>query len=356
MRVLPGMATVLALVVLACDKPPPPAAEVRPVRSVVVQPRTIGEPITLTGQVRAQNETSLAFRIDGRLIERRVDVGARVTAGQVVAKIDAQNEQNSLRSAEASVLAAEGQLQQARGAFDRQQKLLGNGFTTRAQFDQAQQALQTAQAQVTSTQAQLRTARDRVGYTELAAETAGSVTATGAEAGEVVRAGQMIVQIAPEGKRDAVFDVPSQLIRTAPKDPSIEVALTDDPTIKTMGQVREVAPEADPTTRTFQVKIELTAPPPGMRLGATVLGRIVLTAAATIEIPASALTRSEGRPAVWLVDRASGTVSLRSIEVLRYEPATVLVSDGLAAGETVVTAGVQTLRPGQKVRLLEGAP
>ncbi len=349
-------AVIGALLVASCDKPQPPAPEVRPVRAVVVQPRDVGDPATLTGQIKAQNETNLAFRIDGRMIERRVDVGARLAAGQVVAKLDPQNERNAQRSAEAALLAAQGQLQQARGAFDRQEKLLASGFTTRAQFDQAQQVLQTAQAQVTSTEAQLQTARDRVGYTELASETAGAVTAVGAEAGEVVRAGQMVVQIAPQGRRDAVFDVPAALIRVAPKDPPVEIALTDDPTVKTTGRVREVAPQADPATRTFQVKVELSDPPEAMRLGATVTGRIVLTAIPAIEIPASALTRSEGQPAVWLVDRDKATVSLRAIEVLRYEPASVLVSQGLAAGEVVVTAGVQTLRPGQKVRLLETAP
>jgi RND family efflux transporter MFP subunit len=351
------MLAVSGFVALACcDKPTPPPPEVRPVRTVTVEPRTIGEPLTLTGQIKAQNEANLAFRIDGRLIERRVEVGARVNAGQVVARLDAQNQQNALRSAEANLLAAQGQLKQARGAFDRQNQLLEKGFTTRAQFEQAQQALQTAQAQVTSAEAQLRTAHDQVGYTELTTDTAGAVTATGAESGEVVRAGQMIVQIAPQGRRDAVFDVPAQMIRASNKDPLVEIALTDDPAVKTTGRVREVAPQADPTTRTFQVKVELQSAPEAMRLGATVTGRIVLAAIATIEIPASALTRAEGKPAVWLVDRAAGTVSLHAIEVLRYEPASVLVAQGLEAGAIVVTAGVQALRPGQKVRLLEGAP
>jgi len=339
-----------------CDKPPPPPPEIRPVRTVTVEPRTIGEPASLTGHIRAQNEANLAFRIDGRLVERRVEVGALVTVGQVMARLDAENERNALRSAEAALLAAQGQSKQARSAFERQEKLLGNGFATRAQFEQAQQALQTAQAQVTSAEAQLRAARDRVGYTELTTPTAGAVTAIGAESGEVVRAGQMIVQIAPQGPRDAVFDVPAQLIRSSAKDPVVEIALTDDPTVKTTGKVREVAPQADPATRTFQIKVELQSAPEAMRLGATVTGRITLAAVATIEIPASALTEAEGKPAVWLFDRATGTVSLRAIGVLRYEPASVLVAQGLEAGAIVVTAGVHALRPGQKVRLLEDAP
>jgi RND family efflux transporter MFP subunit len=120
--------------------------------------------------------------------------------------------------------------------------------------------------------------------------------------------------------------------------------------------VREEAPLADPTTRTFQVKVGLTDPPAAMRLGATVTGRIRLAAPEGVEIPASALTEANGRPAVWIVDPQTQTVSLRNIEVLRHDPASLVVSQGLAPGEVVVTAGVQVLRPGQKVRLLGGAP
>lgn len=165
----------------------------------------------------------------------------------------------------------------------------------------------------------------------------------------------MIVQVAHEGGRDAVFDVPAQIFRTSSRDVVVNIALTDDPKIKTTGRVREVAPQADPVTRTFQVKVGLIDPPQAMRLGATVTGSVTLTAPAGVELPASALTQAEGRPAVWIVDPQALTVSLRNVEVLRYDSASVIVSQGLEAGETVVTAGVQVLRPGQKVRLLGDA-
>ncbi|MBI1408282.1 MAG: efflux RND transporter periplasmic adaptor subunit [Caulobacter sp.] len=346
----------IAVLLAACDKPAPPPPEIRTVRTVTVQPLHVGEPVSLTGHIRAQNETSLAFRIDGRLIERRVDVGANVTQGQVVARLDPQNEENALRSAEAALSAAQALQHQTKAAFERQQQLLTDGWTTRAQYDLAEQALKSAEAQVASTTAQLHTARDRLGYAELVTDVAGSVTATGAEAGEVVRTGQMIIRVAPDGKRDAVFDVPAQLIRNAPKNPRVEIALTDDPKIKTTGHVREVAPQADPVTQTYQVKVELDQVPAGMRLGATVTGRAILAAVSTIELPASALTGDQGKPAVWLVDPASETVSMHPIEVLRFEPTAVLVSGGLTEGNVVVTAGVHALRPGQKVRMLEDKP
>ena len=353
MALKPAAAIVAIAASLAgCREQAPPAPDIRPVRTVTVERRPIEEPFALTGQIRAQDEVSLAFRIDGRMIERRINVGDRVRPGQVIARLDPQNQQNALRSAQANVSAAQGQFVQARNNFERQQALLAKGFTTRVQYDQALQTLQTTQAQVDSTQAQLRTAQDQLSYTELQADAAGVVTQKGAEPGEVVRAGQMIVQVARQGGRDAVFDVPAQLIRTAPRDPVVQVSLADDPDVKTVGRVREVAPSADPATRTFQVKVGLTEPPEAMRLGATVVGRVDLSSAPVIEVPATALTQANGKPAVWVVDPADHTVSLRNIDVLRYDPAAVIVRQGLEAGDVVVTAGVQALRPGQKVRLL----
>ena len=223
-------AALIAATLAGCDKPAPPAPEARPVRTVTVERGASGETVSLTGQVRAKDQVNLAFRLDGRMIERPVNVGDVLTAGQVVARLDPQNQQNALRSAEANLASAEAALTQARLTFGRQQELLKDGWTTRAQFDEAQQALQAAQAQVDSAQAQLRIAQDQLSYTVLSADAPGAVTAVGAEPGEVVRAGQMIVQLARQGGRDAVFDVPEQLIRTGPRDPLVELALTNDPT------------------------------------------------------------------------------------------------------------------------------
>ena len=165
----------------------------------------------------------------------------------------------------------------------------------------------------------------------------------------------MIVQLARQGGRDAVFDVPEQLIRTGPRDPLVEIVLTNDPRVKAIGRVREVAPQADSATRTFQVKVGIIDPPDAMRLGATVTGSIKLSAPPGVQVPASALTEANGRPAVWVVDPRSETVALRDVDVLRYDADGVVISEGLETGEIVVTAGVQTLHPGQKVRLLGGA-
>jgi RND family efflux transporter MFP subunit len=302
--------------------------------------------------VEAEDEVALAFRISGRLLESSGKLGDRVKPGQVMARLESQNELNTLRQAQAGLAAAQGQLTQARNHFERQETLLAQGWTTRANFDVATQAQQTAQSQVDAAEAQLKTAHDLVGFTELKADAPGVITATGPSGGEVVQAGQMIVRLARQDGRDAIFDVPAQVIRSAPSDSQITVSLTDDPAVSAQGRVREVAAQANPATRTFEVKVGLTDPPPAMRLGATVTGRLETNAVPIIEIPATALTRSNQQPAVWIVDPSSRTVSIRNIDVLRFEQANVVVSQGLDAGEVVVTAGVQALHPGQKIRLL----
>ncbi len=195
-----------------------------------------------------------------------------------------------------------------------------------------------------------------VSFTVLKADAPGVLTATGPSVGEVVQAGQSICRIARKDGRDAVFDIPSQIIRTAPSDPQISVSLADDPSVTARGRIREVAPQANPATRAFEVKVGLTDPPPAMRLGATVIGRLETVAVPIIEIPATALTRINQQPAVWIVDPAKNTVSMRNIDVLRFDQAQVAVSQGLDTGEIVVTAGVQALHPGQKIRVLGSAP
>ena len=344
---------VLAVGLVACE--PPKQAEApapRPVRTVTAALLAAGDTVVLTGHIQAEDEVSMAFRIGGRMIERPVNVGDQVQPGQVLAKLDPQNEVNALRSVQAGMAAAQAQLTQARAAFERQRTLLAQGHTPRAQFDLAEKALHTAQAQVDDREVQMRIAADRVTYTILQADAVGTVTARGAEPGEVVQAGQMIVQLARRGGRDAVFDVPAQVLRSAPSEPQVTIRLTDDPSVTTIGRVREVAPQADPVTRTFQVKVGLTDPPPAMRLGATVSGTVQLDSAAVISLPASALTEVNRQPAVWIVEPSSLTVSLRNVELLRHDPGTVVIAHGVEPGDIVVTAGVQALHPGQKVRLL----
>ena len=211
--------SVLQVMLAACQPEVEASApEARPVRTVTVEKREGGIPVTFTGRVEAEDEVALAFRIAGRVLGNDGKLGERVEPGQVVARLEAQNENNSLRAAQANLAAARGQLTQARNHFDRQDTLLQQGWTTRANHDQAKQALQTAQSQVDAAEAQQKSAKDLVSFTDLRADAPGVLTWIGPGAGEVVQAGQAIVRIARKDGRDGVFDVPAQLIRSAPAE------------------------------------------------------------------------------------------------------------------------------------------
>jgi RND family efflux transporter MFP subunit len=349
------LASMLGAVLLlgACQREvEKPAPEIRPVRSVTIESRDAGSFVAIIGTVQAQNEVNEAFRIDGRLIERTVDVGDIVKKGQLIARLDPQNEESGVQAARAQLSAAQARRVEAQSNFERMRDLVAEAAVSRAQFEQAEALRQTAESQVEAAKSQLQLAQNRLSYTQLFASVAGVVTSRGPEPGEVVGPGRTIVQVAREGARDAVFDVPVQVKNSAPKYPDIRVALANDPTVTAAGKVREVAPRADPVTGTFAIRVRLINPPAAMRLGSTVNGRMKLDATSAIAIPTTALVRSNGKTAVWIVDPATKTVSLREIGVGASAESTVQVNSGLAAGDVVVTAGVQALRPGQKVSLL----
>ena len=201
------------------------------------------------------------------MITRRVDVGAVVKPGDLVAELDPQPKQDALRSAQAALAAAVASLHEATNNLERQRTLVGQGWSTRVQYDATEKAFLSAKAEVDSNAAQLHSAEDQLGYTKLLADSDGAVIATGAEAGEVVRAGQMIVTVAHGDGADAVFDVPATLFRQVLPDAVISIALTDDPTVHTVGHVRETAPQADPVTRSYRVKVGLTEWPAGHAAG-----------------------------------------------------------------------------------------
>lgn len=348
-----GVAAALA----GCDEAAEPAPEpIRPVRVVVVERSEAAETISLTGTVEAAETAALSFRTGGRLLERTVGVGDTLAAAQLVGRLDAETQRNALQAADAELLAALGERDRAEADYERQATLLERGFTTRQRYDVALQTMRIARSAVDVAEARVATAREQLAFTELYADAPGVVTTVGAEPGEVVAPGQMIVTLARQGGRDAVFDVPERLLRSAPPDPEVQVALTSDPRVTATGRVREVSPQADPVTRTFAVRVGLIDPPAELRLGSTVTGTVALGAPEGFELPATALLERDGGPAVYVFDPEAGAVELRPVTVLRFDLATVLIGDGLSDGDAVVTAGVQALRPGQRVRLAGAAP
>jgi RND family efflux transporter MFP subunit len=327
--------------------------EVRPVRTVTIESRDSSGKIALTGRIQSQSEVNQAFRLDGQLLERTVEIGDNVKKGQLLARLDSQNEESGLQSAQAQLIAAQVLLVDARNNFVRMRNLVADAAVSRADFDNAEAVLKTSEARVKSVQSQVELAQNRLSFTRLNADVSGVVTARGPDAGEVVSAGRMIVQIARVGALDAVFDVPASMKDAVTRNALISVFLTSDPKVVAEGRVREVSPRADPVTGTFAVRIALLNPPEAMRLGSTVTGRVQLNSVPAIQIPALALFRAEGGSAVWVVDPKTLTVSARAIAVQANDSEWVRVQSGLNPGDVIVTAGVQALRPGQKVRLLE---
>jgi len=323
-----------------------------------VTPTTIADDRQAVGDIKPRHESDLGFRVSGKIVSRRAEVGREVKRGDLLAKLDDQDYLNKLRSAEADVAAAEAVLAESQSSERRSRTLLDQGWTTRANYDVALRNLRSAEAKLAAAKAALQLAKDQLAYSELRADFDGVVTAVGGEPGQVINVGQMIVRLARPEDKDAVFAIAESVFgQPLPEEhPEVIISLLSNPSISAEGVVREISPVADATTRTYQVKVTLKDPPDQMRFGASVRGRLKASTAAVIVLPGSALLDKGGQPAVWVVDKAKGTISLRNVTVVRYETDTVVVSAGLTRGDIVVTAGVNRLRGGQSVRLLaEGA-
>jgi RND family efflux transporter MFP subunit len=346
----------LILALTACKKEEKVAApEIRPVRTVTVEPQEAGETLSLTGDIQPRYQADLGFRVNGKILERPVDVGTQVKKGDLLARLDPQQYRQDFEVAKAAVAAAEAEETRSEGQEYRQRELLKNGNTTRVQYDQALKTFKTAQAQLDSARARHIQAEENLGYTDLKADNDGVITAIGADPGQVVSAGQMVVRLAQPSEREAVFNVAEAILKNPPrKDPTVDVNLVSNPDIKTVGRVRYISPQADPTTRTYTVRVSLPGAPPQMRLGANVTGSVTLNQGSSITIPGSALFQKDGKPAVWLVAK-DGTVQLKPITVERYQGDAVVIGSGLTQGDVVVTGGVQKLLPGQKVRLMQAS-
>ncbi|WP_244889853.1 efflux RND transporter periplasmic adaptor subunit [Microvirga massiliensis] len=311
--------------------------------------------VRLTGEIRAQVESDLSFRVAGRISERLVNVGDHVTADQVLARLDPQQQQATLTAAEAAVQAAEAVLRQNTSTYERQKALLAQGFTTKREHDQAQEAFRTAQASLDTAKAQLGTARDHLSDTVLRAGVPGVITARKAEVGQVVQVAQTVFAIAQDGPRDAVFNIYEAIFTHEPADPAIALTLVSDPAVEAKGTVREISPTVDPSSGTVRVKVGIEHPPAAMTLGAAVIGQGRFQPRKLVMIPWSALSSENGHPAVWTVDPQTRTVLLKPVTVEGYDTGKVVVREGLRPGEVVVTGGTQFLRPRQVVAFVEGA-
>ncbi|WP_411969377.1 efflux RND transporter periplasmic adaptor subunit [Mesorhizobium sp. CO1-1-7] len=330
----------------AAEKKLPVMVRTETVAMADYAPRT-----SLTGVIAARTLNNLSFRVGGRVAERLVDVGQHVDQGTVLARIDPQEQEFDLRSAQADLDAAQAQLTQAAATFERQKTLLAQGFTTRRDYDAADQALKVAQGSVDAAQSALANARQNMSFTELKAGAAGVITARQVEAGQVVQAAQTVFTIAEDGDRDAVFNVQETLVARTPASPAVTITLLYDPQVRATGKVREISPAVDPASGSIRVKVAIPETPAGMPLGASVIGSVGAKPAKAILLPWQALTSSAGKPAVWIVDPATKAVATTPVEVLAFDSGTVVIAKGLNEGQSVVTSGGQLLSPGQTVEI-----
>lgn len=323
------------------------AVKVRTVELVDYAPKFM-----LTGEISARAQSDLSFRVTGRIIERKVDVGAHVDSDEILARLDPKEQEADVYAARAAVQAAEAKLRQVTSSFERQKTLLGQGFTTRHDYDQAEQDHRTAQATLDSAKAQLATARDQLAQTILRAPSPGVITARSMELGQIAQAAQTVFTLAQDGPRDAVINVQESVISMI-SGTNIEIALVFDPRVTTTGEVREIAPAVDAVTGTVRVKIGIAQTPPEMMLGSAVTVTAHAKPRQMAVLPWSALSSDSGKPAVWLVDTKSRTVALRRIEIESFDSSNIVIRAGLHPGEIVVTAGTQLLRPMQQVAFAE---
>jgi RND family efflux transporter MFP subunit len=348
-------ALALMMVLASCQKEEKAAAQpIRPVRTVAVELREGGEKVSLTGEIQPRYQADLGFRVNGKILERPVDVGTEVKKDNLLARLDPQQYRQDFEVAKAEVAKADAEVARSQAQEYRQRELLKNGHTTQVAYDQAVKTFKTAQAEADAARARQIQASENLGYTELRADNNGVISAIGADPGQVVSSGQMVVRLAQPGEREAVFNIAEGAFKKPPTDPTVTVHLVSNPETETAGKVRYISPQADPETRTYTVRVTLPEAPPQMRLGANVVGTVTLDQGQTVTIPGSALFQKDGKPAVWLVEKDK-TVQLKPITVQRYQGDSVVVGDGLAQGDVVVTAGVQKLLPGQKVALMDAS-
>jgi len=325
---------------------------VRPVKVATVSAAPQGRTLTYSGVVRPRIESSIGFRVGGKIVERAVNVGDRVKLGQTIARLDDTDLKLAESSARAAVVAARTRSDVTRDNLERAKPLLAKQFISQASYDIRRNEYDAAVSALEAAEAQLRQAANATSYATLKADKAGIVTAVMSEPGQVVSAGQSVAAVAEAGEIEIAVGVPEQDAGRLSVGQRAGIALWAGPGNSAEGRIREIAGQADSASRTYAVRVAVGNPPQAMRLGmtATVAIRIDGEGAAMI-VPLTALTEAEGKPAVFVVDREKGTVRRTPVTVAGTADAGVRVAGGLSPGDMVVTAGVQFLRDGMRVRL-----
>lgn len=326
--------------------------DVRPVRTIAVGATAGSVGATYPGEVRARHETKLGFKIGGRIAQRMVEVGAHVQPGQVLMRLDPEQEVLRNVSAGAHLDGARSRYEQARVDLQRTQELFARKFASQAELDHSRLAFSEAEAQLSNARAQKDIASNNRAYTELRADRAGVVTAINAEAGQVVASGQPVLVVAGDGEREVVVSIPESRIGELRDARRMTISLWAYPGKTYLGKLRELSPDTDEVTRTYAARITIQAPGPEVRLGMTAsVFTPDVEGTRAIRLPLSAIVDTDGKPRVWVVDGTTSRVSARAVQLGAAEKDSVLIAGGVSAGDIVVTAGVNQLNAGQKVKV-----
>lgn len=348
---LPVLSLSVALLA-ACGREPAPEETARPV--LVTRPTASTHTATaFAGEVRAREESPLSFRVGGKLVERKVDVGDHVRQGQLLAVLDPGDLQAQARAAQAQLTAAEAELAVARADQARFAKLAKDQLVSRSTMDAQTAAAQAAQGQVNAARANLDVARNQAAYSQLRASRDGVIAARNAEAGQVVAAGQTVFSLAADGVREVAFALPEGTIAGIKPGLPVLVETWSQPDKRWPGRIREISPAADPASRTYAARVSVDAPAGTLELGQSarvyLAGNLAGSSNGTLSVPLAALQRAGNRSAVFVIDAKTSTARLVSIQTGPFGEDRVPVKGGLSPDAWVVAAGGHLLRDGQKV-------
>ncbi|MCB5362414.1 efflux RND transporter periplasmic adaptor subunit [Pusillimonas sp. CC-YST705] len=345
----------------ACHQaePNPPAPTRVRVQTLEAESSPSARP-SLPGTVAARVESTLSFRVGGRIVSRPADIGLRLERDGLVAQLDPEPFKLAVDEATAQVAQARLSLERSRRDVARHRELVDKGAIARADFDALETGLGNAQAQYEAAKSRLGQARNNLAYADLSIPTDGVVTQVHAQVGQVVAAGTPVATIAYDGAREIQADVPENQIAGLTSGAPAEAVLLSAPESRLQGHIREISPVADPATRTYRVRITLQDMPETARLGMTASvhlgpsGALTASSQSRFRLPLGALTQEGGQTAVWVLPEGADTLELRPVTVERMSSDHIIVNQGLQAGERVVTAGVHRLDAGMKVQVWDG--
>lgn len=345
------MALLMVATLAACSKPPEKTEDIRPVRAIVLSSSDVDVNAEFSGEVRARVESRLGFRVAGKIVNRKVDVGALVKKGQVLMQLDPQDLQLSQAQSLAALRSAETSRDLAKAELKRYQELRAKNFVSQAVLDEKESTFKSAQSNVEASQAAYRGQSNQAGYAALVSDVDGVVTAVSAEAGQVVQPGTEVVRVAKSGEKEIVIGLPEDKVDTLRKISDVHVRLWADPSKSVIGKIREISPVADPATRTYTAKVTIPDSLAEAKLGMTAVVRFASkTDTPQIKVPLTALFNEKSVTSVWVVE--GGVAKLVPVTVTGAAGNDLILGSGVKPGQTVVTAGVHLLKPGQKVKIL----